>query len=117
MYQVTTAYTATARVQPVKPFDDKRVRQALRFAIDSNAVLQIAHRGLASPASTTTSAPCTRVREARAVHPRRRQGQKAARGGGLPERHRHRDHLPAQPAWELLAVQAMVEQWKEPASG
>src|SRR3989442_4804204 len=30
IYQVTTAYTATARVQPVKPFDDKRVRQALR---------------------------------------------------------------------------------------
>src|SRR5262249_1020814 len=24
MYQVTTAYTATARVQPIKPFDDKR---------------------------------------------------------------------------------------------
>src|SRR5215472_2249908 len=49
MYQVTTAYTATARMQPVKPFDDKRVRQAMRYAIDSNAVLQIAHRGLGQP--------------------------------------------------------------------
>src|SRR5439155_1625763 len=46
MYQVPTAYTATARVQPVKPFDDKRVRQALRYAIDSNVILQIAHKGL-----------------------------------------------------------------------
>jgi len=46
MYQVTTAYTATARVQPVKPFDDKRVRQALRYAIDSNVILQISHKGL-----------------------------------------------------------------------
>ncbi len=46
MYQVTTAYTATARVQPIKPFDDKRVRQALRYAIDSNAILQLAHKGL-----------------------------------------------------------------------
>src|SRR5438477_511602 len=44
-----TAYTATARMQPVKPFDDKRVRQAMRYAIDSNAVLQIAHRGLGQP--------------------------------------------------------------------
>src|SRR5690349_24737782 len=35
MYQVTTAYTATARMQPVKPFDDKRVRQAMRYAVDS----------------------------------------------------------------------------------
>src|SRR5712691_3766401 len=49
MYQVVTAYTATARVQPIKPFDDKRVRQALRYAIDSNTVLQIAHRGLGQP--------------------------------------------------------------------
>src|SRR5437667_7621230 len=49
MYQVATAYTATARMQPVKPFDDKRVRQAMRYAIDSNAVLQIAHRGLGQP--------------------------------------------------------------------
>ena len=32
LYQVTTAQTAVARVHPVKPFDDKRVRQALRYA-------------------------------------------------------------------------------------
>src|SRR6476660_3187822 len=49
MYQVATAYTATARMQPVKPFDDKRVRQAMRYAMGSNAVLQIAHRGLGQP--------------------------------------------------------------------
>src|SRR5438876_7096694 len=46
LYQVTTAYTATARVQPVKPFDDKRVRQAMRHAIDSSVILQISHKGL-----------------------------------------------------------------------
>src|SRR5262249_55531729 len=46
IYQVTTAYTATARMQPVKPFDDKRVRQAMRYAIDSAAILQISYRGL-----------------------------------------------------------------------
>src|SRR6266581_5500106 len=49
MYQVTTEYTATARVHPIKPFDDKRVRQALRYAIDANSILQLAHKGLGQP--------------------------------------------------------------------
>src|SRR5438045_5924233 len=46
MYQVPTAYTATARLQPVKPFDAKRVRQALRYAVHSNVILHIAHKAL-----------------------------------------------------------------------
>src|SRR6266511_2681004 len=50
LHQVTTAYTATARMQPVKPFDDKRVRQAMRYAIDANTILRISHRGLGQPA-------------------------------------------------------------------
>ena len=54
LYQVTTAYTATARMHPVKPFDDKRVRQAMRYAIDANSILQVSHRGLGQPGSTTT---------------------------------------------------------------
>src|SRR6516225_3234076 len=49
LYQVTTAYTACARMQPVKPFDDRRVRQAMRYAIEPNAVLQISHNGLGAP--------------------------------------------------------------------
>src|SRR5437867_2355710 len=49
IYQVTTAQTAVARVHPVKPFDDKRIRQAMRYAVDGNAILQLAHRGLGSP--------------------------------------------------------------------
>ena len=56
-YQVDTAYTAVARVHPVKPFDDKRVRQALRYAIDSEAVLKVAHRGLGQPGEHHHVAP------------------------------------------------------------
>ncbi len=89
MYQVTTAYTATARMQPVKPFDDKRVRQAMRYAIDSNAVLQVAHRGLGQPGEHHHVSP---------VHPEYAKLEIICR---------------PQPAWELLAVQTMVEQWKE----
>jgi peptide/nickel transport system substrate-binding protein len=114
MYQVTTAYTATARVQPVKPFDDKRVRQALRFAIDSNAVLQIAHRGLGQPGEHHHVSP---------VHPEYAKlvpftrdvarARKLLAEAGYPNGIDTEIICRPQPAWELLAVQAMVEQWKE----
>ena len=46
-------------MHPIKPFDDKRVRQAMRYAIDSEAILQVVpSRARASPASTTTCARC-----------------------------------------------------------
>ena len=114
MYQVPTAYTATARVQPVKPFDDKRVRQALRYAIDSNVILQIAHKGLGQPGEHHHVSP---------VHPEyaklpafQRDVAKAKRllaEAGYPNGIDTEIACKPQPGWELLAVQAMVEQWKE----
>ena len=114
MYQVTTAYTATARVQPVKPFDDKRVRQALRYAIDSNVILQIAHRGLGQTGEHHHVSP---------VHPEyaklpamTRDVARAKRllaDAGYPNGIDTEIACKPQPPWELLAVQAMVEQWKE----
>ena len=114
MYQVTTAYTATARMQPVKPFDDKRVRQAMRYAIDSNAVLQIAHRGLGQPGEHHHVSP---------VHPEYAKlpalphdvarAKKLLAEAGYPNGIDTEIVCRPQPAWELLAVQTMVEQWKE----
>ena len=114
MYQVPTAYTATARVQPVKPFDDKRVRQALRYAIDSSAVLQIAHKGLGQAGEHHHVSP---------VHPEyaklpafQRDVAKAKKllaEAGYPNGIDTEIACKPQPGWELLAVQAMVEQWKE----
>jgi peptide/nickel transport system substrate-binding protein len=114
MYQVPTAYTATARVQPVKPFDDKRVRQALRYAIDSNVILQIAHKGLGQAGEHHHVSP---------VHPEyaklpmfQRDVAKAKRllaEAGYPNGIDTEIACKPQPGWELLAVQAMVEQWKD----
>ena len=114
MYQVATAYTATARMQPVKPFDDKRVRQAMRYAIDSNAVLQIAHRGLGQPGEH---------HHVSAVHPEYAKlaplsrdvakAKKLLAEAGYPNGIDVEIICRPQPAWELLAVQTMVEQWKE----
>jgi peptide/nickel transport system substrate-binding protein len=114
MYQVTTAYTATARMQPVKPFDDKRVRQAMRYAIDSNAVLQIAHRGLGQVGEHHHVSP---------VHPEYAKlpamtrdvarAKKLLADAGYPNGIDVEIACKPQPPWELIAVQAMVEHWKE----
>ena len=114
MYQVTTAYTATARVQPVKPFDDKRVRQALRYAIDSNVILQIAHKGLGQVGEHHHVSP---------VHPEYAKlpmfqrdvarAKKLLAEAGYPNGIDTEIVARPQPGWEMLAVQAMVEQWKE----
>ena len=114
MYQVTTAYTATARMQPVKPFDDKRVRQAMRYAIDSNAVLQIAHRGLGQPGEHHHVSP-VHPEYAKMPMPSRdvARAKKLLAEAGYPNGIDTEIVCRPQPAWELLAVQTMVEQWKE----
>ena len=114
MYQVTTAYTATARMQPVKPFDDKRVRQAMRYAVDSNVVLQLAHRGLGQPGEHHHVSPVHP--EFAKLPPRTRDVARAKRllaEAGYPNGIDAEIVCRPQPAWELLAVQTMVEQWKE----
>ena len=114
MYQVTTAYTATARMQPVKPFDDKRVRQAMRYAVDSNTILQVAHKSLGQAGEHHHVSP---------VHPEYAKlvpftrdvakAKKLLADAGYPNGIDVEIACRPQPAWELLAVQAMVEQWKE----
>jgi peptide/nickel transport system substrate-binding protein len=114
MYQVTTAYTATARMQPVKPFDDKRVRQAMRYAIDSNAVLQIAHRGLGQPGENHHVSPVHPEYAKLPMQPRDvAKAKKLLTDAGYPNGIDVEIACKPYPAWELLAVQTMVEQWKE----
>jgi peptide/nickel transport system substrate-binding protein len=114
LYQVTTAYTATARFHPVKPFDDKRVRQAMRYAIDSEAILRISHRGLGTPGEHHHVSP---------VHPEYAKlapfQRDVARAKKLLADAGYANGIDVeiacrpQPDWELVAVQAMVEQWKD----
>jgi peptide/nickel transport system substrate-binding protein len=116
LHQVTTAYTATARMHPEKPFDDKRVRQAMRYAIDSETILKISHKGLGAPGEHHHVSPVHP--EYAKVTPQLRDVAKAKKllaDAGYPNgidteiAARASDSA----AWEVVAVQAMVEQWKE----
>jgi peptide/nickel transport system substrate-binding protein len=116
LHQVTTAYTATARMHPIKPFDDKRVRQAMRYAIDANAILRISHRGLGQPAEHHHVSPVHP--EYAKLAPFQRDVAKAKKlladagyPNGIDTEITVRSSDTA--AWELVAAQAMVEQWKD----
>jgi peptide/nickel transport system substrate-binding protein len=58
LYQVATAETAVMRMKfTEKPFDDARVRRAMRLAIDAPAVMQVALRGLGKVGEHTHVSP------------------------------------------------------------
>jgi peptide/nickel transport system substrate-binding protein len=115
IYSSATAATAVARVQIDRPeFQDARVRQALRAAIDPRSTANLALRELGVPAEHHHVCP---------IHPEyfelpfpERSVEKAKAllaEAGHPNGIDLEIACKKDPAWELNAVQAMVEQWKE----
>ncbi|MDJ0607431.1 MAG: ABC transporter substrate-binding protein [Kiloniellales bacterium] len=115
IHQADTAQTAVARVQVDRDqFKDPRVRKAMRLAVDPNSILQIAHRGLGKPAEHHHVSP---------IHPDYfplpEMKRDVAAAKKLLADAGHSDGIKIEiackqdPSWELTAVQAMVEQWKE----
>ena len=115
LYPVTTAQTGVARGKVTeKPFDDKRVRLALKLAIDSEKVAEIVFRGNATAAEHTHIAPVYPD-----YHPIPFMKQDVARAKALLAEAGHPDGINVeiacknQPAWESAVTTVMAEMWKE----
>nr|WP_298685889.1 ABC transporter substrate-binding protein [uncultured Dongia sp.] len=114
LHKINTAQTAVARMHcDEKPFDDPRVRKAMRLAIDCAAVSKIAYGELGTPAQHHHVSP---------VHPEfvdmpMAQDIPAAKkllaDAGYPDGIDVELHAKKDPDWEPTACQAMVQQWAE----
>lgn len=115
IYDATTASTAVARMKvDQKPFDDAKVRMALKLAIDPARVLEVAHGGRGQVGEHHHVSP---------IHPEYAELPKMPRDvakakallaeAGYPDGVDLEIACRTAPDWELLAVQVMVEQWKE----
>ncbi len=115
IHQATTAGTGIARVQVDRPeFKDPRVRKAMRLAIDTPKVFQLAHRGIGSAAEHHHVAP---------VHPDYKKLPFMSRDVAQAKQLLHEAGYPngidieigckKDPPWELQAIQTMVQQWAD----
>jgi peptide/nickel transport system substrate-binding protein len=115
MHEMTTSQTGVARMKVGEPpFDDPRVRKAMRLALDPTRLLQIAHLGIGSPGEHHHVEP---------IHPEYAdigflaqdlaEARRLLAEAGHPDGFRTEIHCKQDPEWELIAVQAMVEMWRE----
>ncbi len=113
VFEAVTAQTAVARMQVTqKPFDNKKLRQALQACIDHKKVLDLAYRGKGSPAEDHHVAP---------IHPEyfklpalKQDFEKAKallKEAGYPNGIKLSIDVNNNQKWEVNATQAMREMW------
>jgi len=115
IHEALTASTGVARFHVNRDeFSDPRVRKAVRLATDTPRCLELAHRGLGAPGEHHHVCP---------VHPDYKKlpfmERDVEAAKALLAEAGHSDGISMEivakkdPAWEIQAVQAMVEQWKD----
>ncbi len=114
-YDCVTADTAVARMQQQeKPFDDPRVRKAMRLATDQAKTLELAHSNLGSIAEHHHVCPVhPDYKELKPISQNIEEAKKLLAEAGYPDGIDIEIACKPDPAWEPAAVEVMAEQWKE----
>jgi peptide/nickel transport system substrate-binding protein len=114
-YSVPTAATAVLRMKVTqKPFDDPRVRKAMRLGIDSKSVMEVALRGLGQMGDHIHVAPVQPDYQPIPLMPRDvAAAKKLLTEAGYPNGFETVLYVPNDQAWIAAESQAAAEQWKE----
>ena len=115
LYQVPTSETAVLRVKVTeKPFNDPRVRKAMRLAVDSETIVKVALRGLGLPGEHHHVAQAQP--DYAKLNPWKRDvagAKKLLAEAGYPNGFDTEIFVPKDPPWNGAESQAAIEQWKE----
>ena len=114
LFEVVTAQTAVARMQVTqKPFDNKKLRQALQACINHDQVLQLAYRGKGVPGEDHHVAPIhPEYFKLPAMKPDIEKAKALLKEAGHPGGIQLAIDCNNDAKWEIDSVQAMVEMWK-----
>jgi peptide/nickel transport system substrate-binding protein len=115
LYEVPTAETAVLRFKVTeKPFDDQRVRKAMRLALDNTGIMEVALRGLGLPGDNSHVSPAQPDYMDIGMMKRDvASAKKLLADAGYPNGIDAEISVPADPPWNGAESQAAVEQWKE----
>jgi peptide/nickel transport system substrate-binding protein len=115
LYQVETAETAVMRVKVTqKPFDNPKVRKAMRLAVDPPSILQVALRGLGVVGEHTHVAPS--MPEYAKIPVMKRDvaaAKKLLAEAGYPNGFDAEITVAKDETWHAAQVEAAAEQWKD----
>lgn len=115
MYSVPTSQTAVMRMKvSEKPFNDPRVRKAMKLALDSEAIVQIALRGLGTAGDHMhVSSSHPDYHEIKSLGRDIEGAKKLLAEAGLPNGFETTLYVPNDLPWIVAQAQAAAEQWKD----
>ena len=115
VHKVETTQTIVARMHPeVEQFKDKRVRQAMRHAIDRDKIIQTVLLGAGTPAEDHHVAPSHPEYAALPKYGRDiDMAKKLLADAGFPDGFEYDMVTRPDPIWELNTAQALAEQFKD----